>query len=167
MSINNIETNYTNLVNPLVTRSVIASALIDGGVLSSGSTVTCSGVFGEGDLIANVQSIDGISNLAISAIGTDTNENGVIATIPPGLELASGEILFKIPSTALSGISNNLVSVGAVVASISNNLVSVGGIAYNQYANKYNINTVKNIVFSNTTNNDTYTYICGGISSQA
>jgi hypothetical protein len=164
MSINNIETNYTNLVNPLVTRSVIASALIDGGVLSSGSTVTCSGVFGEGDLIANVQSIDGISNLAISAIGTDTNENGVIATIPPGLELASGEILFKIPSNQLNAISNNLVSVGA---SISNNLVSVGGIAYNQYANKYNINTVKNIVFSNTTNNDTYTYICGGISSQA
>jgi len=159
MSINNIETNYTNLVNPLVTRSTIINAVLDGGVLSSGSTVTCSGVFGEGDLIANVQSIDGISNLAISAIGTDTNENGVIATIPPGLELASGEILFKIPSTPLSGISNNLVSVGV---SISNNL---GGIAYNQYANKYNINTVKNIVFYNTTNNDTYTYICGGISA--
>ena len=164
MSINNIETNYTNLVNPLVTRSTIINAVLDGGVLSSGSTVTCSGVFGEGDLIANVQSIDGISNLAISAIGTDTNENGVIATIPPGLELASGEILNKIPSSELVAISNNLVSVGA---SISNNLVSVEGIAYNQYANKYNINTVKNIVFYNTTNNDTYTYICGGISPQA
>lgn len=60
----------------------------------------------------------------------------------------------------LVAISNNLLSVGI---SINNNNQNFRGIVYNQYGNKYNINTNNNIGFSDLKNNDTYTYICGGI----
>jgi hypothetical protein len=165
MSIDNISTNYTSLVKPLVTRSVIASALIDGGVLSSGSTVSCSGVFGEGDLIANIQSIDNTSNLVVSANGNNPDKNGIISTIPPGLQFGSGEILFTTNSEFIDlfAISNNLLSVGISYDNYTN-IQNLRGIVYNQYGNKYNINTNNyNIGFSDLKNNDIYTYICGGI----
>jgi hypothetical protein len=109
MSIDNIETNYTNLIRPLITRSVISSAFLENGTLSSGSTVNCSGIFGAGDLIANIQCIDNTTDIIISAKGDDPEKNGVIASIPHGLLGDGGRILFRVDTFGLMAISNNLV----------------------------------------------------------
>ena len=85
MSIDNIQTYYTNLTNPIQTRNVIVKADIDGGVFANGETINCSGVFGAGDIIANIQAMSPNLNLIIRAKGEDPAKDGILATIPPGL----------------------------------------------------------------------------------
>ena len=158
MSIDNIQTNYTNLINPLTTKSVIVSASLENGILSSGSTIDCSGIFGAGDLIANIECIDGTTDIVISANGNESEKNGILATIPPRLLIGDGNILFSpIESFGLSAISNNLVSVGYI--DYNNSITSK---SYNSAGDSYST-TDTTYAFKCVINDDTYTYIGGGI----
>lgn len=159
MSINNIQTNYTNLINPLITRYVITTAKLDTGILSAGSSVDCSGIFGAGDLIANIECINNTTDLIITANGNDPDKNGIITTIPPGLAI-NGGILFSIPLFGFSSISNNLVSVGGIT-----DFSSQDSRAYTQFGNMYPISNTTSL-FTDSSNDDTYTYIAGGIQAQ-
>jgi hypothetical protein len=87
MSIDNIPTNYTNLINPIVNRSVIVNTVLPSGSLQNEYSLVCPGLFGQGSVIANIAALDPTVKLAISTKGNDPQQDGVLTTIPPGLPL--------------------------------------------------------------------------------
>ena len=163
MSIDNIPTYYTNLTNPLVTKSVVVTANPENGTLTNGSTVECSGVFGSGNLISNIQSLNGLQNIIITANGSNPTENGVLVTIPPGIGTNNLSNFFV---GGITADSNYIYAGGAILDLME---IPTRGIIYKQTINNTGgeiLADIPNCGFTDIAIDSNYIYAVGAFVTQ-